>query len=153
TGLSSGVLIWAIVGVVAGAVTFGLVVLAAFIWLADRYSPLTAALILAGFFLLITLIALVGCKLAQGRNVKEARVALAARSNSALLDPKYLMVGMQVMRAVGWRRLVPLVGVAMLAAGLTREWSHLFGRRGTDAETGGSEDELADESADEREAA
>src|SRR5262249_9971476 len=115
TGVSSGVLVWGIVAAIAGAVTFGLVVLAAFIWLADRYSPLTAALILAGFFLLITLIALVAAKLAQGRNLQEARVALAARSNAPFLDPKYLMVGMQVMRAVGWRRIIPLVGVAMLA--------------------------------------
>jgi len=155
TGLSSGVLVWAIVAVIAGATTFGLVVLAVFIWLADRYSPLTAVLILAGFFLLVTLIALVACKLAQGSNVREARVALAARSNAPWLDPKYLMVGMQVMRAVGWRRLVPLVGVALLAAGLTREWAHFgFGRRGNDA--GGTEDETdgaADAGSDEREAA
>jgi hypothetical protein len=148
TGLSSSVLVWAIVAAIAGATTFGLLVLAAFVWLADRYSPLTAALVLAGFFLIITLIALVACRLAQGRNVQQARVALAARSNAPWLDPKYLMVGMQVVRAVGWRRIVPLVAVAMLAAGLAREWA---GKPDDDA--GDAEEEKAEGGADERDAA
>src|SRR5436190_11104434 len=91
TGLSSGVAIWAGVAVVGAVVTFGFVVLTAFIWIAERYSPLTAALILGVFFLLLTIIALIACKIAQGRNLQEAKVALAARSNAASwLDPRYL---------------------------------------------------------------
>src|SRR5262249_30156553 len=114
---------------------------------------LTAALILGGFFLLITLIGLVAAKLAQGRNVQEARVALAARSNAPWLDPKYMMVGMQVMRAVGWRRLVPLIAVGLLAAGLAREWAH-FAKRGGDAEAEGTEEaDPGTIGTDEREAA
>ena len=34
TGLSSGVVIWALVAVLAAAVTFGFLIFAAFIWLA-----------------------------------------------------------------------------------------------------------------------
>jgi hypothetical protein len=33
-----------------------------------------------------------------------------------------LGIGLQIGRAVGWRRLVPLIGVAIIAGGLAREW-------------------------------
>ena len=149
TGLSSGVAVWAGVAIVGAAVTFGFVVLAAFIWLAERYSPLTAALILGAFFLLLTIIALIACKIAQGRNVQEAKVALAARSNAASwLDPRYLGIGMQAMRAIGWRRIVPLVAVGILAAGLAKEW----GGRDQPADEAG-ESEPQEDTAEEREAA
>jgi hypothetical protein len=149
TGLSSGVAVWAGVAVVGAAVTFGFVLLAAFIWLAERYSPLTAALILGAFFLLLTIIALIACKIAQGRNVQEAKVALAARSNAASwLDPRYLGVGMQLMRSIGWRRIVPLIAVGVLAAGLAKEW----GGRDQPAEEAG-ESEPEEDTAEEREAA
>ena len=59
TGLSSGLVVWAVLAVVFGAVTFGFILVTAFIWLADSYGPLLAALALGGFFLLVTIIALV----------------------------------------------------------------------------------------------
>jgi hypothetical protein len=49
-------------------------------------------------------------------------LALAARSQTPWLDPKYLGVGMQIGRAIGWRRLVPLAAVGILAAGIAKEW-------------------------------
>ncbi len=150
TGLSSSVAVWAIVAAVGGAVTFGFIVLAAFIWLADRYSPLTAALILGAFFLLITIIALISCKLAQGRNVQQAKVALAARSNAPWLDPRYLAVGLQAVRAIGLRRIVPLVAVGMLAAGLAKEWG---GRDKPADDSEAGESDAEEDKAEEREAA
>ncbi len=48
TGLSSDLFVWALVAVVFGVVTFGFVLATAFIWLADRYEPLIAALALGG---------------------------------------------------------------------------------------------------------
>jgi hypothetical protein len=50
---------------------------------------------------------------------------LAARGNAIWLDPKVLGGAIQVSRAVGWRKLVPLLAVGMLAAGVGLEW---FGR-------------------------
>src|SRR5438045_1166913 len=79
-GLSSGVALWAVVLLVAASVTFVLMIFAAFIWLAQRYDPLTAALVLCGIFLLITIIALMACSLAHRRTIEQARLALAARS-------------------------------------------------------------------------
>ncbi len=51
--------------------------------------------------------------------------ASAARRNATWLDPKLLGGAIQVSRAVGWRKLVPLLAVGILAAGVGME---LFGR-------------------------
>jgi hypothetical protein len=122
TGLSSGVALWAVVVVVAASATLAFLAFAAFIWLAQRYNPLTAALVLSGVYLLITIIALAACSLAHRHTVEQARLALAARSHAPWLEPRYLSVGIQVVRTIGWRRLVPLLAVGVLAAALGREW-------------------------------
>jgi hypothetical protein len=133
TGLGSGVFAWGLIAGLGGAVTLGFFIFAAFIALADRYGPLTAALALGGLFLLITIIALICCLSSQRRTVAAAKLALAARSHAPWLDPKLLGAGLQVGRAIGWRRLVPLAAVGVLAAGLTKEW---LGRGRPAGETG-----------------
>src|SRR5262249_49765362 len=62
----------------------------------------------------------------RSRTMEQARVALASRSQAAWLDPRYLGVVMQVGKSVGMKRLLPLIGVGLLAAGLAKEWA---GRR------------------------
>jgi dipeptide/tripeptide permease len=122
TGLSSSLFIWAFLAFVFGIVTAGFVLLVAFIWLAERYDPLTAAMTLAGLFLLATIIAAVCCLSSRRRTIEQAEFALAARRNATWLDPKVLGSAIQVSRAVGWRKLVPLLAVGVLAAGVAMEW-------------------------------
>jgi len=122
TGLTSGLFVWALLAVVFGIVTAGFVLLIAFIWLAERYDPLTAAMALAGLFLLATIIAAVCCLWSRRRTIEQAELALAARKNVTWLDPKLLGSAIQVSRTVGWRKLVPLLAVGMLAAGVGMEW-------------------------------
>ena len=124
-GLSSGLFVWALFAVVFGVLTAGFVLLIAFIWLAERYSPLTAAIALAGLFLLATIIAAISCLWSRRRTIEQTEMALAARRNALRLDPKVLGGAIHVSRAVGWRKLVPLLAVGMLAAGAGMEW---FGR-------------------------
>ena len=133
TGLSSGVLVWGSVAVSGGAVTLGFFIFAAYIALAERYGALTAALALGGLFLLLTVIALVCCLSMQRRTVAGAQFALAAHSHAPWLDPKYVGVGLQIGRAIGWRRLLPLAAVGVLAAGIAKEW---YGRDRPTGETG-----------------
>jgi thiol:disulfide interchange protein len=102
--------------------TAGFVLLFAFIWLAERYSPLTAAIALAGLFLLATIIAAICCLWSRRRTIEQAELALAARRPAIWLDPKVLGGAIQASRAVGWRKLVPLLAVGMLAAGVGMEW-------------------------------
>jgi hypothetical protein len=118
TGLTAGVAVWALVAVVLGTVTFGFVLAAAFIFLAKRYDPLTAALALAGAFLLITLLALFLSLRARRQTIEAARLELVARRQALWLDPKLLGGAMQVGRAVGWRRAAPLLAIGLLAIGI-----------------------------------
>jgi hypothetical protein len=127
TGFGSGVLIWGLIALLGGAVALGFFIFAAFIALAGRYGPLIAALGLGSAFLLLTLVAVLGCMSSRRRTVAGARLALEARSHAPWLDPKFVGVGLQIGRAIGWRRLVPLAAVGVLAAGLAKEW---FGRAG-----------------------
>src|SRR2546423_7847071 len=122
TGLSAAVLTWAIVAAAAaaGAVVFLLVAL--FVWLAQLYGTLIAAVALGCAFALIALIALAVCLMTRRRNMERARLELAARSSN-WFDPRLMTVGVQIAQQIGWRRLVSLAGAGLLAAGVAREWS------------------------------
>jgi hypothetical protein len=78
----------ALLGAVFGIVTAGFVLLIAFILLAERYDPLTAATALTGFFLLATMITLICCLWSRRRTIERAGLALAARRNAIWLDRK-----------------------------------------------------------------
>jgi hypothetical protein len=52
---------------------------------------------------------------------QRAEAALAAEK-AALFDPSMISVGLEIGRAIGWRRVVSLAGVALLATGLAKEW-------------------------------
>jgi hypothetical protein len=99
------------------------------VWLASRTDGVTAGLILGGGFLVLALLAAFAGWLTRRHNVAQARLELAARSQSGWLDPKFLAVGLQIGRTLGWRRLATLAAVAVLAAGLGKEWLGA-GRRG-----------------------
>jgi hypothetical protein len=123
TGFSSQVAVWAAIAAVAATVALVFLLIAAFIWLADRDGPLTAGLVLGGVFIVIALIAIVACLIARRRNMERARLELAARSSdTSWLDPKVLAMGFQIGQAIGWRRLASLAAVGLLAAGLAKEW-------------------------------
>jgi hypothetical protein len=140
TGLSSGIFVLAILAVVCGAITFGFILVIAFIWLSARYDPLIAALALSGFFLLSAIVALVCCLVLRRRAIERAEIALAARRSAALIDPTLLGGAIQVSRALGWRKVVPVIAVGILAAGIGMQW---FGRGKPDA--GSDEEELREE--------
>jgi hypothetical protein len=116
TGLSSGLFVWGLVALVCGILTAGFILLVAFIWLAERYGPMIAAAILAGAFLLVTIVAIVCSLQSRRRTIERAELALAARKPAVWLDPKLLAGTVQVGRAVGWRRFVPLIALGILAA-------------------------------------
>lgn len=122
TGLGSDVVAWGIAALLCAAAALIFVIFAAFIVLADNYGPLTAALILAAVFLLVAILAGVLCLRSHRSIATNAKLALAARGNTHLLDPKLLGIGLQVIRTIGLRKLLPLAAVGILAGGLAREW-------------------------------
>jgi hypothetical protein len=123
-GLSADTVIWAAVAAIASTVALIFLLIAAFIWLSDRYDMVIAGLVLGIFFLAVALIAIIACVVVRRRNIERARLELEARrsANASLLDPKLMAVGYQIGQAIGWRKLASLAAVALLAAGLAKEW-------------------------------
>jgi hypothetical protein len=122
TGFGPALVVWFSIALVALGLGLVFLCVAAFVWLASRTDALTAALILVGLFLLIAIVAAVAGWIARLRNIERARRELAARSHAGWFDPKYLAVGIEIGRTLGWRRLVTLAAVGVLAAGLGQEW-------------------------------
>ena len=142
TGLSTAVIVCAVLAAIAAVMAFVFATFAAFIWLAERYSPMTAALVLALAFLLIAILAALSAVLVQRRTSENAKRALAVRSQAALLDPGMVGVLFQVARVIGLRRIAPLVAAGFLAAALAKEWF----RDRSDAAAATAEDNEKEES-------
>jgi hypothetical protein len=125
TGLSSEIVIWAILAAVAATVAAFFLLIAAFVWLANRYGGVTAGLLLGAGFIVVAVVALVACLTVRRRNMERAHLELAARKTASTanwLDPKLMAVGLQVGQSIGWRKLASLGAVGLLAALLAREW-------------------------------
>lgn len=130
TGLTPQIATWSGVAAISIGVTFVFLCVSAFIWLARLYDPLTAALVLTGFFLLVSLVAVAVVIVIRRRTVEHARLELSTRAAMPWFDPKLMAVGMEIGRTLGWRRIVPLAAVGILAASVAKEW---FGHDDTQA--------------------
>jgi hypothetical protein len=99
-------------------ITTAFLVAAAFIAVLNRYGPVEACLTAAGLFLIVTLI-VAGVYMVRKRQI-EARAAARAKTaaHSLLADPALLATGIQIVRLVGVKRLVPILAIGGLALGL-----------------------------------
>lgn len=122
TGFSPGIVVCFLLAVLSLMIAVGFLCAAVFVWLANRFDAVTAGLILAGAFLLLAILALAAAYVSRRRNMERARLELAVRNQPGWLDPKYLSLGLQLGRAVGWRRIAMLAAAGFFAAGLGREW-------------------------------
>ena len=91
---------------------------AAFVFVLERYGLVQACLAGAGVFFVVTVIA-AGCYMVR-KNQVETRAAERAKSaaHSALADPMVVAAGLQLVRAIGIKKLIPLLAVGGLALGL-----------------------------------
>lgn len=91
---------------------------AAFIVVLNRYGPVEACLTGAALFLIVALIA--GAIYMVRKRRIEAREAARAKaaSHSLLADPAMLATGIQIVRLVGVKRLLPILAIGGLALGL-----------------------------------
>jgi hypothetical protein len=93
---------------------------AAFVFVLQKYGPVEACLTGAGIFFVVTLIA-AGCYMVRKNRVKvrAAQAADTAKSavHTALADPMLVAAGIQVIRAIGVKKLIPILAVAGLALG------------------------------------
>jgi hypothetical protein len=122
-GVSPALALWGVVAAVAFAVTLTFLGVAAFIWIEHNNSPLTAALALAGFYLLIAIAAAIILAVARRRTIERAKLELAARKAQPMIDPRLLAIGLELGRTLGWKKGLPLAAAGVIAAGIAREWS------------------------------
>jgi uncharacterized membrane protein len=122
-GVGTSVVVWLVIAIVAllAAIVFADVAL--FVWLYGLYGAQIASLILFGGFLLVAIVAALIGLAARRQRMQRARLELAASRGTGLLDTRFLSVGLEIGRALGWRRIVTLAAAGLFTAGLAREWS------------------------------
>jgi hypothetical protein len=105
-------------------VTLAFLCAAAFVYVLQQYGPIQACLTGAGIFLLAALIAITAYMVR--RNSVKARAKETAKSavHTALADPMLVAAGLQVIRAIGIKKLVPILAVGGLALGLLASRGH-----------------------------
>src|SRR5262249_47821719 len=97
---------------------------AAFVAVLNHYGPVEACLAGAAIFFVVTLIA-AGTYLVRKRRI-EARAAARAKDadNRLLADPALIVTGIQMVRGLGAKRLIPILAVGGRALGLMASRSH-----------------------------
>ena len=99
-------------------ITLAFLCAAAFVYVLQHYGPVEACLSGAALFLVVTLI-VIAVYMARKREMQR-RAARAAKASAAaaLADPVMIATGLQIVRAIGVKRLIPIIAVAGLALGL-----------------------------------
>jgi hypothetical protein len=90
---------------------------AAFVYVFDRFGLIMACLCGAGLFFVVTLVLLIWLDALKRRAAKPKEVAKSTMQN-ALADPMVIAAGLQLVRMVGIKRLIPLVALGGVALGL-----------------------------------
>src|SRR5215468_10238113 len=108
----------AAMAVIALFITTAFLCAATFVAVLNHYGPVEACLAGAAIFFVVTLIA-AGTYMVRKRQI-EARAAARAKAaaSSLFADPALLVTGIQIVRAVGVKRLLPILAVGGLALGL-----------------------------------
>jgi predicted transporter len=114
----------------AFVVTIAFLCAAAFVYVLQNYGPIEACLTGAGIFFVIALIG-IGVYTARKRQARQeaketAKETAKSALHTALADPVMMATALQIVRAIGIKKLVPILAVGGLALGLlaSRPSSH-----------------------------
>jgi hypothetical protein len=108
-------------------VTISFLCAAAFVYVLQNYGLIEACLTGAGIFLVVALIA-AGIYLLRKNQIRHRRAETAKSAvHTALADPMLVATGIQVIRAIGVKRLIPILAVGGLALGLLASRDHHVG--------------------------
>jgi len=95
---------------------------AAFVVVLDRYGLVQACLAGAGLFFIVAMIAalsyIVRKRQIEARAAQRAKSAAQSAAHSLLADPVLVATGLQIVRAIGVKRLIPILAVGGLALGI-----------------------------------
>ena len=90
---------------------------AAFVYVLQNYGLIEACLTGAGVFLAVTLIAVIAYTVRKRQVRVRARETAKSAMHSALADPMLVATGIQLIRAIGIKKLIPILAVGGLALG------------------------------------
>jgi hypothetical protein len=90
---------------------------AAFVAMLQRYGLIEACLTGAGIFFIVTLIAAGSYMLRKKRIKTHAKETAKSAMQTALADPMLVAAGLQVIRAIGIKKLIPILAVGGIALG------------------------------------
>jgi hypothetical protein len=97
---------------------------AAFMFVLEKYGPIEACLAGAAVFLVVALLS-AGSYMVRKHQIKvKAEQAAKSAAHSLLADPAMMAIGLQVVRAVGIKRLVPILAIGGVALGLLAARGH-----------------------------
>jgi predicted transporter len=99
-------------------VTIAFLCAAAFVYVLQNYGPIEACLTGAGIFFLIALIGIMIYTARKRQARQEAKETAKSALHTALADPVMMATVLQVVRAIGIKKLVPILAVGGLALGL-----------------------------------
>ena len=104
--------------VVAAFMTLLFLCAAAFVFVLQTYGLIPACLTGAAFFFLVTLISVVTYEMRRNTIRKRAEAAAKSATHNVFADPMMVATGLQVVRAIGFKKLLPLLAIGGLALGL-----------------------------------
>ena len=121
TGLALRLTSLAMATGVALFIAVGFLCAAAFVYVLQNYGLIEACLAGAGVFTIAALITTI-CYIVRKNSVKEraqesAKQTAKSALHSAFADPMVVAAGLQVIRTIGIKRLVPILAVGGLALG------------------------------------
>jgi hypothetical protein len=103
---------------VALFVTTSFLCAAAFILVLEKYGPVQACFTGAAIFFVVTMVAAI-CYMVRKNQIKvRAEHAAKSTAQTLLADPMLVAAGIQVVRAIGVKKLIPILAVGGLALGL-----------------------------------
>jgi hypothetical protein len=102
---------------VALLVTTSFLCAAAFILVLEKYGPVQACFTGAAIFFVVTLISAISYTVRKKQIRVRAEQAAKSTAHTLLADPMLVAAGIQVVRAIGIKRLVPILAVGGIALG------------------------------------
>jgi hypothetical protein len=98
-------------------VTTSFLCAAAFILVLEKYGPVQACFTGAAIFFVVTLIAAISYAVRKKRIEVRAEQAVRSTAQSFVADPMLVAAGIQVVRAIGVKKLIPILAVGGIALG------------------------------------
>ena len=105
-------------------VTTAFLCAAAFMFALEKYGPIEACLAGAAVFLVVALLAAGSYMLRKHQIKVKAEQEAKSAAHSLLADPAMMAIGIQIVRAVGIKRLVPILAIGGVALGLLAARGH-----------------------------